>query len=1362
MKTTKVGLIHPGSYVKKRVIPKGMTITKAASLLGIGRPALSNFLNGKSSLSPKMALRLETTFGTDRHKLLEMQATYTRTQDVKRSPIVASPYAPVIVQIKSSEIVNWADKIHSRSEFPALIRRLVYSTGIDLTMVDFPAYDEIERQGWDGTVETLTPTPWIPSGNSLWELSCSRRVRDKAEKDYRKRSKSVSPKLKNDSCFIFVTPRKWNSKKKWVEEKLQLGDWKEVRVYDASDLEQWLEQSTSTQIWFAERLSKPIIGFRTLERCWSEWAKTCEPALSPSLFTRFVQENAERFVQWLKEVPQKPFIITADSKDEALAFLFCLNDAVQSENCEPIANSIVLDTPEALLKFDPSTLLRGIFVIHNTDTEVKIGDFFRRCHCIIVRSGNDLISKPDIRLGILGRKDFYCALESMELPAESIEKLARKSARSPTILRRCLSIIPALKAPPWADNFQIARKLLPTTLVGAWNIGNSTDREIIRLLGNVNIESEFSELLALENAPVWSAGSYRGVVSRTDSLFGIAKFVTIHDLNNFFIVAEIALSKRIPAIDVSYQELSLVNLRGKVREHSDALLRGIRETLIIFAVFGADLFNQRLGVNVKARVNKFIHNLLSPFNYDRLLSQNSNLPEYAEAAPKAFLSIIESDLNRDIPTVIGLKRPVEDLYSPVPDNTYLLWALECLAWNPSFFQRVVNIVAKICVIDRESGRDNWANSPENTLKSFFQSSLPMTSAPINMRYKVFEILCSRYPELGWRLCVSHLDRKHAKHNYRPRWRNYAGTAGREPLNRDEDVKFVTKTVDLALNWPKYDEFMLADLIDRFPVFSGNDQLRIWNLIDHWISLNPEEEAKAYVRQRIHRLNRIRSSKRRKVFHVERIQEVSRKLQPTNIVARYKWLFDSHLVNLPREDIKNVEYDYRKNDRKRFKLRLKALRKIWKNLGFNGIAELLNQVEHTSQLIGELLAKILSEQKDAKEFVEACLHALAEVDKCSYKYCLIGFLRNADTEFNSSLIKNFRHNSDLVINLFLCLPYRKTTWLLLDDEDESLRKSYWKFVKPGFSRISNREEVNRSIDELLAVNRAVDAFSSADMIWAKVETSRLKKLLDSLITVTPDEFQQNTMFSYCLSEAFDELDRRSSISIDEKAKLEFAFLPLLEYSEHGLPNLEAKFIESPNLFVHAIRCLYKRADGSDDFSELGFVSRNQLNKAAKKFYVLLDRVRRIPGTNSRGEIDLKTLKEWLYQVRTLCQQHDRFEIGDKLVGELLSYAKGDEDGTWPCRQVCEVLEWMASDQVGIGFSSGVRKHEGRTGFREEGAQIDEDGKQWQEIAVRYQNWARDTRYEFPYVGNLLEQIAAFYESAAEWWNNETNLINRHEN
>ncbi len=52
-----------GQIIREKVIPSDMTVSEAARRLEVGRVALSNLLNGKASLSPKMALKLERTFG---------------------------------------------------------------------------------------------------------------------------------------------------------------------------------------------------------------------------------------------------------------------------------------------------------------------------------------------------------------------------------------------------------------------------------------------------------------------------------------------------------------------------------------------------------------------------------------------------------------------------------------------------------------------------------------------------------------------------------------------------------------------------------------------------------------------------------------------------------------------------------------------------------------------------------------------------------------------------------------------------------------------------------------------------------------------------------------------------------------------------------------------------------------------------------------------------------------------------------------------------------------------------------------------------------------------------------------------------
>lgn len=67
---------HPGGFIKRSVLPDGLSVTEAASILQIGRPALSRLLNEKASLSPEMALRVEKAFGVKMDTLLRMQARY--------------------------------------------------------------------------------------------------------------------------------------------------------------------------------------------------------------------------------------------------------------------------------------------------------------------------------------------------------------------------------------------------------------------------------------------------------------------------------------------------------------------------------------------------------------------------------------------------------------------------------------------------------------------------------------------------------------------------------------------------------------------------------------------------------------------------------------------------------------------------------------------------------------------------------------------------------------------------------------------------------------------------------------------------------------------------------------------------------------------------------------------------------------------------------------------------------------------------------------------------------------------------------------------------------------------------------------
>jgi len=68
---------HPGEVIKELCLdPLGLTVTDAAKGLGISRKTLSSILNGKSGISPEMAVRLSIAFNTSSESWLNQQSQY--------------------------------------------------------------------------------------------------------------------------------------------------------------------------------------------------------------------------------------------------------------------------------------------------------------------------------------------------------------------------------------------------------------------------------------------------------------------------------------------------------------------------------------------------------------------------------------------------------------------------------------------------------------------------------------------------------------------------------------------------------------------------------------------------------------------------------------------------------------------------------------------------------------------------------------------------------------------------------------------------------------------------------------------------------------------------------------------------------------------------------------------------------------------------------------------------------------------------------------------------------------------------------------------------------------------------------------
>jgi hypothetical protein len=204
-----------------------------------------------------------------------------------------------------------------------------------------------------------------------------------------------------------------------------------------------------------------------------------------------------------------------------------------------------------------------------------------------------------------------------------------------------------------------------------------------------------------------------------------------------------------------------------------------------------------------------------------------------------------------------------------------------------------------------------------------------------------------------------------------------------------------------------------------------------------------------------------------------------------------------------------------------------------------------------------------------------------------------------------------------------------------------------------------------------------------------------------------------------------------------------FIRALDRTEHGIPNLERQLVESPRLFVQVLALAFKRSDDAEDPPEWRIHNEEQRQALALAAYTLLDRIRRIPGTDENGTIKDADLRTWVTETRALCLELGRTAIGDQKIGQVLSAAPAGADGVWPCEPVRDVLEDVASREIGIGIGVAVYNARGTHNVRDDAA--DERA-----LADKYRAWSRKVAFGHAYVATVLEEIAQRYDREAERW------------
>lgn len=529
-----------------------------------------------------------------------------------------------------------------------------------------------------------------------------------------------------------------------------------------------------------------------------------------------------------------------------------------------------------------------------------------------------------------------------------------------------------------------------------------------------------------------------------------------------------------------------------------------------------------------------------------------------------------------------------------------------------------------------------------------------------------------------------------------------------------------------------------------------DQTKVWDLIQKW-SQNTTESAKAVLRERIRRSTFSRLG-RRKLDEAtrDRAREVYDSLCSHDPVIQHGWLFASGWVGGLADEVEEEDFDYKKHAERIRRRCRDAMTEIWTECGFQGVKKLL--ADNVAYIVGHYMSSCVTGVKPRIDFIKCCLSLDGDFQSKA-EQCLQGFLGSIEEDSLAGVLQAMAEelSAEDRVRLFVCAPFQASTWRLLDGYSEDIRAEYWRRVSPSVIQ-HTPAELTELIDCLLAVQRPRAAFHTVHMDFKDIETSRLKQLLREVATVNAEPEGDYLPESYSISEALDSLESRPGVTRDEMAELEFMFIKPLEYSQHGIPNLENQITESPAFFAHVVARIYKRSDDREDPPEWRIEDPRQKSIAASAARLLLRKITKIPGTNDDGKIDRHALAAWIAEVRQLCRNYARADIGDKCVGQLLAKAPAGKNGIWPCEAVCEAMEGIASTKIGEGFHIGTLNSRGVV-------TRDEGGKQEHELAAKYRAWAKHLRFDYPFVGRVLEDIAVSYEHDAEMWDSEAEVRKR---
>jgi hypothetical protein len=1225
---------------------------------------------------------------------------------------------------------------------PYLISRLVRATTPASTIADFPAGSASYIGGWDGVVTCHQDTAYVPKGISLYEFGTEANPKGKADDDYDKRkldSLGYNPK---ESVFVFVTPRFWKFKDKWIKAKKAEEFWKDVIVYDSSNLEQWLDIASATSRWFSAQPgveSYPFDGIMAADEFWEEWSTGPNNlVLKPEVVTvgrEYQQEKLLAILQGIATVTG----IKASSKSEAIAFIIAAAKQFPKNESERFfSKSLVVDTEGNF---------RGIRI--NTTTSLNLISRFDETqplhlaatkghHVLVPLGAEDSINSEPITLPTIDRNGQVNALVNSGISKEHAERFSKEAGRNITILKKLLGF--SHSKAKWFEKEDI-REIIPALLLGRWNEMYIGDIELLEKLSGKKYSDYLPTLTKWKNyeeSPLLQIGETWRLTSPLDLWTSVSPLLTPTDFHSIQDCFSFAFKSGNPIVEPK-DENDFAAIFNKQRKFSNWSREGLTQSLILVGRFGAGMNIPNLP-NPQLWVDDLIYGLLNDASSEIWISVDHELPVISEASPTSFLKATSNSLSKEQPEIMDLFKEVDGVLLPKSHHTGLLWALEGLAWLPEYLREASSILLKLSTLDPGG---SLSNRPINSLIEIFKTWNYQTLATYNERMEILKDITNKAREAGWTLLINLLPghREIGRPTHQMRWRmfdkNTNITYTYEEIWRTNSV-----VIELLLNIFDNDENKFSQLISKAVrlSYAGRKRVLEWaNVICDKVEQTEFTTWEAIRNILSHHRSNPDADWSLPESELKWLEDLYDKTRPNEVISQHIWLFNDSWPAFPegfRESDIEIEKRNEQQQRKIDIARSDAVQTFLSKLGFEKTLELRMSIKQP-WVLGDVLARVVTNEDDVVSLCE-CLNDDKEYLRFIYSFV---FRKSTIEGFAwvTSLLKSLqlkRFSNNALANILIPLSQSKELWDFVSSLPEEIQKEYWQNVDPTFYNIPIDEKI-LGVQTLMNHKRFLSAIDICSRFAETMPTSLLTVLLKKTVV---EERSEGVQFKgYEIERIFKTLDKRDDLEKSIRINLEWLYLPLLHsYGSRRNPKtLELELADSPEFFIDILKWVYKPQDKRLLDEERKGISEEIVHNRAKQAYYLLHSWKKIPGMKGDRTIDDSVLKEWIEKVRKLAKEASRLDAADKQIGQILAQYP-ESTPLWPQEIIFQIIEEINTESLKRNYSAAMfnkRASSSRGPF--DGGNI-ERGK-----AEYFEKLARESQNNYPNVAEIFRHLAEGY-------------------